>query len=63
VIGTFEEYIIMQVLGFNDRRSINQALIIAKPHAYDRLEVRGPGTEPPVSVYFNIDAFFPSHEF
>ncbi|MGO4880603.1 MAG: DUF4919 domain-containing protein [Bryobacteraceae bacterium] len=61
VIGTFEEYTIMSVLGLP--RSASQALITGKPHSYDRLEVNDPKTGEKVAVFFNIDAFFPSKAF
>jgi len=57
VIGTFEEYIIMSVLGFP--RPASQSLIAGKPHNYDYLQVDDPKTAAKVGIYFNIDAFFP----
>jgi hypothetical protein len=58
VIGTFEEYAIMQVLGF-PQTSISQSVIPGKPHSYDVLKGADPASGAEVSVYFNIDAFFP----
>jgi hypothetical protein len=57
VIGTFEEHVVMAVMGLPPLGS--QALIPGKPHSYDRLEVQDPKTGQKVSVYFNIDAFYP----
>jgi hypothetical protein len=57
VIGTFEEYVIMNVLGLPAFPS--QALIPGKPHSYDVLEVDDPSTGQKASVYFNIDLFYP----
>lgn len=57
VIGTFEEHIVMGVLGLPALGS--QSLIPGKPHSYDLLEVNNPKTGEKVSVYFNIDAFYP----
>ena len=37
----------------------SQALIPGKLHNYDLLEVRDPKIGQKVSVYFNIDAFYP----
>ena len=57
VIGTFEEHIVLSVLGLPPFGS--QALLSGKPHSYDLIEVEDPKTHGKVSVYFNIDAFFP----
>lgn len=57
VIGTFEEHIVMAVLGLPPLGS--QALIPGTPHSYDLLEVQDPKTGQKVLVYFNIDAFYP----
>jgi len=57
VIGTFEEYIVMSVLGLPALGS--QSLMPGKPHSYDVLERINPKTGESVSVYFRIDAFYP----
>jgi hypothetical protein len=57
VIGTFEEHVVMAVLGLPPLGP--QALIPGKPHSYDILKVKDPKTGQEVSVYFNIDAFYP----
>jgi hypothetical protein len=57
VIGTFEEYLILRVLGLAGFPS--QSVIPGKPHSYDLLEVSDPRTGQKVSVFFNIDLFFP----
>jgi len=57
VIGTFEEYIVMSVLGLPVLGS--QSLMPGKPHSYDVQERNDPKTGKTVSVYFNIDAFYP----
>ena len=57
VIGTYEERIVMTVLGLPPFG--RQGLIPGKPHSYDVLEVDDPKTGNKVSVYFNIDAFYP----
>ena len=57
VIGTHEEHIIMSVLGLPPFG--RQSLIAGKPHSYDLLEVENPKTGEKVTVYFNIDPFFP----
>jgi hypothetical protein len=60
VIGTQEEYLIASVLGLP--RPMSQSLITG-PHNYDLLEVDDPKTGKNVSLYFNIDAFFPMKGF
>jgi hypothetical protein len=62
VISVSEEYIIMQVLGL-PRFPVQQSLVAAKGHSYDVLQVTDPKSGEKVSVYFNIDAFYPSREF
>ena len=57
VIGTFEEYTTMSVLGFP--RPSAQSLIPGKPHSYDYLEVVDPKSGAKTGVYFRIDAFYP----
>ncbi|MBN9664116.1 MAG: DUF4919 domain-containing protein [Acidobacteria bacterium] len=57
VIGTQEEHIILSVLGLPPFG--RQALISGKPHSYDLIEVDDAKTGKKVSVYFNIDAFYP----
>lgn len=57
VVGVHEEYIIVSVLGFP--RPASQALITDKRHSYDLLEVKQPGTDQKIAIYFNIDAFYP----
>jgi hypothetical protein len=57
VIGTFEEHLIMNVLGLPAFGS--QSLIPGQPHSYDLLEVTDPRTGQKASVFFNIDLFYP----
>jgi hypothetical protein len=57
VIGTFEEYIVMSVLGLPALGS--QSLMPGKPNSYDVLERTNPKTGQSISVYFKIDAFYP----
>lgn len=61
VIGTHEERIVMMVLGLPPFG--RQALSPGKPHNYDIIEVEDPRTKQQVSVYFNIDAFYPMKAF
>lgn len=61
VISVSEEYIIMQVLGL-PRFPIQQSLVAVKGHSYDVLQVTDPKSGEKVSVYFNIDAFYPSRQ-
>lgn len=58
VIGTFEEYVVVRVLGFPPLPS-SQSVLPGKPHSYDVLKVERPGTGEKTSIYFNIDAFYP----
>jgi hypothetical protein len=57
VIGTHEEHVILNVLGLPAFG--NQALMPGKPHSYDVIEVNDPKSGQKISVYFNIDAFYP----
>lgn len=57
VIGTFEEHVVMAVLGLPAFGS--QSLMPGKPHSYDCLVVDDPKTGQKVSRYFNIDLFYP----
>jgi Domain of unknown function (DUF4919) len=57
VIGAFEEYITLQLVGLPPFGS--QSLIPGKPHSYDVQTVTDPKTGSKVAVYFNIDAFYP----
>lgn len=57
VIGTQEEHIILSLLGLPPFG--RQSLISGKPHSYDLIEVDDAKTGKKVSVYFNIDAFYP----
>ncbi|MFN7924799.1 MAG: DUF4919 domain-containing protein [Bryobacteraceae bacterium] len=57
VIGTFEEYITMEVLGLPPFGQ--QSLITGTPHNWDRIEVNDPKSGAKVAVFFNIDAFYP----
>jgi hypothetical protein len=45
------------------RFPVQQSLVAAKGHSYDVLQVTDPKSGEKVSVYFNIDAFYPSREF
>jgi uncharacterized protein DUF4919 len=57
VIGTFEEYIVVNALGLPFPTS--QSLLSGKPHSYDKMTIKDPKTGETVELYFNIDAFFP----
>jgi hypothetical protein len=57
VIGTQEEHVVLGVLGLPPFG--RQSLIPGKPHSYDVIEVVDPKSGQRVSVYFNVDAFFP----
>lgn len=57
VVGTHEERIVMMALGLPPFGK--QSLLPGKPHSYDMLEVEDPRTRQSVTVYFNIDAFYP----
>jgi hypothetical protein len=57
VIGISEEHVILGVLGLPPFG--RQSLLTGKPHNYDVIEVDDPKTAQKVSVYFNIDAFYP----
>lgn len=57
VIGTFEEYIAMEVLGLPPFGQ--QSLIAGAPHNCDRIEVTDPKSGAKVAIFFNIDAFYP----
>lgn len=57
VIGTQEEHVILTVLGLPPFGK--QALMPGKPHSYDVIEVDDPKSGQKISVYFNIDAFYP----
>jgi hypothetical protein len=61
VIGTFEEYVIMDVLGLPPLGK--QSLFPGKPNSYDLLEVTDPRTGQKVSVFFNINLFYPPKGF
>jgi len=61
VAGTQEEHIVLAVLGLPPFG--NQSLISGKPHSFDVIEVEDPKTGNKVSVYFNIDAFYPMKGF
>jgi hypothetical protein len=61
VIGTHEEHIVLSVLGLPAFGT--QALIAGKPHSYDVIEVNDAKSGQKISVYFNIDAFFPMKGF
>ena len=52
VIDTREEYIILNVLGFNTQK---QSLIESNGHRYDRMEVTDLKTNQKVELYFNVD--------
>jgi hypothetical protein len=56
VIGAFEEFRIMNLLGL---RLGSQALIPGKPHSYDLFEATDPRTGQKESIFFNIDLFYP----
>jgi hypothetical protein len=57
VIVTQEEHVILTVLGLPPFGK--QALMPGKPHSYDVIEVDDPKSGQKISVYFNIDAFYP----
>jgi hypothetical protein len=57
VIGTQEEHVILSVLGLPAFG--NQSLMPGKPHSYDVIEVNDAKSGQKISVYFNIDAFYP----
>ncbi len=61
VISVDEEHIVLNVLGLPVFG--RQSLISGKPHSYDLIEVDAPNGGGKVSVYFNIDAFFPMKGF
>ena len=53
VLGTHEEYIILEVLGLAPG---SQSLLHQGKHSYDKLEPVDPRTHEKVTLYFNIDA-------
>jgi len=55
-ISVAEEYMVLQVLGLQRH---TQTLVNEKGHGWDRLDAVDPKTNQTVTVYFNIDAFFP----
>jgi len=55
-ISVAEEYTALQVLGLQRH---TQTLVNEKGHGWDRLDAIDPRTNQTVTVYFNIDAFFP----
>lgn len=57
MIGTQEEHVILNVLGLPPFG--RQSLIPGKPHSYDVIELDDPKSGQKVSIYFNIDAFYP----
>jgi hypothetical protein len=57
VIGTQEEHVVLSLLGLPPFG--RQSLLPGKPHSYDAIEVDDPKSGQKVSIYFNIDAFYP----
>lgn len=57
VVGTHEEYIALAAMGLPPLG--NQALVAGKPHSYDVMTRDDPATGQKVTIYFNIDAFYP----
>jgi len=55
-ISVAEEYTVLQVLGLQRHM---QALVTDRGHSWDRLDATDPKTNQTVTVWFDIDAFFP----
>jgi len=55
-ISVAEEYTVLQVMGLQRQR---QLLLTDKGHSWDQLDATDPKTNQKVTVFFNIDAFFP----
>ncbi len=54
-MGIDEEYFVLRMKGLKMR---GQSLINQDGHAFDRMDVTDPSTGKPLSLWFNIDAFF-----
>ena len=52
VIDTHEEYIVLQVLGYQPSQ---QSLLRAGEHSYDKLDAVDPKTQQRVTFFFNVD--------